>query len=338
MTKREKLLSGLDVSRLRGIEIGALASPIIRKSESEVYYVDHAERETLRAKYAHDPKVNVEEIVSVDAVWGEQTLRECFPDGSEFDYVAASHLIEHVPDILGWLREVADVLRPGGRLLLVIPDKRYTFDYLRTPSRLSEVFDAYLRHNRRPMPGQIFDHKANAVKVDPSAAWEDRIDTTALKHHFDLREALDLSIASVRDGRYIDGHCWVFMPRTFAALLYDLVDLDLLTYTCLNLYETEPGSNEFIVVLERWAEDAAMQKENALESFRRHVDRLYEDEMLNDPKVRALNKANAENTELRHRVQMLESDVAALISSHSFRITQPLRKLAALARRLRERN
>jgi SAM-dependent methyltransferase len=347
VTRREKLLSGLELSQLRGIEIGPLMSPLVGKDESEVYYVDHVDQATLRAKYAHDAKVDIEKIANVDAVWGDRTLRECFPDGSLFDYVIASHVIEHVPDMLGWLREVAEVLQPGGRLLLAIPDRRFTFDYLRVPSRLSEILDAYWRRNRRPMPAQIFDFNSNAVELDRIAAWEDRIDTASLPRYVNLREAFDRSVEYARNGQYIDVHCWVFTPSSFAALLADLIDLDLLPYTCVRLYEPERNGDEFLVTLERWTGKSATEKADARATFLYHVQRLDEAETRQleekrkaslEATERDLQAATANVAELRNRVQALEAENAAILSSRSFRITQPLRKFAALVTRLRPRS
>jgi SAM-dependent methyltransferase len=331
VTRREKLLSGLDVAQLRGIEIGPLASPVIRKQESEVYYVDHADQATLRAKYAHDANVDTQKIVPIDAIWGDHTLRECFPDGSLFDYVIASHVLEHVPDMLGWLREIAEILRPGGRLMLAIPDRRFTFDYLRLPTRFSEVLDAYLRGNRRPMPAQIFDFNVNAVDLNVVAAWNGGIDPASLKRFVNSRFAFDLSLAAVRDGKYIDGHCWVFTASSFATLLADAIDLDLLPYACVAMYEPERNHDEFIVILERWSEESASQKEAARASFLRQASW----ELQTESAPQALEAATAEIATLRNRVQTLESDLAALLSSRSFRITRPLRKLGGLARRFK---
>ncbi len=46
-----------------------------------------------------------------------------FPDGS-FDKVIASEVIEHIPDWRRAIREMARVLRPGGRLVLTTPNRR----------------------------------------------------------------------------------------------------------------------------------------------------------------------------------------------------------------------
>jgi SAM-dependent methyltransferase len=48
-------------------------------------------------------------------------------DGT-LDYLCSSHVLEHLPDPIGALLEWHRVLRPGGLLYLVVPDKRFTFD------------------------------------------------------------------------------------------------------------------------------------------------------------------------------------------------------------------
>ena len=39
----------------------------------------------------------------------------------EFDFVLCSHVIEHVPDDVGFLRKIRTALKPGGRLMLLTP-------------------------------------------------------------------------------------------------------------------------------------------------------------------------------------------------------------------------
>jgi SAM-dependent methyltransferase len=324
MTRHERLFYGIDLKHARGIEIGPLVTPIVSKEISEVYYVDHAGREELQAKYANDPNVNIEKIVQIDAVWDEKALAECFPDGRKFDYVLASHVMEHVPDMLGWLHEIAAVLRPGGRLLLAVPDKRFTFDYLRQPSRLSEVIDAYLRRIRRPTPAQIFDHAANAAEVDMSAAWRGPLDPESLKRYRDTRFALERSIESIRDCKYIDGHWWVFTGRSLAALFLELAGLDLLPYRCVNFYEPEPDTNEIDVILERLNGQSEDEKKEARASFAIYARRLEQAER------ETSTAARKQIAELETKVGVLESQINAIVSSKSFRITQPLRRLKAL--------
>jgi SAM-dependent methyltransferase len=114
MGRIENLRSGLELGRMTGIEIGPLLKPVITKNEGDIIYVDHVDTEALKAKYADDPNVDTRKIVSVDAVWGSQTLLQAV--GRRVDYVIASHVAEHVPDLVGWLGEIGEVLRPGGTL------------------------------------------------------------------------------------------------------------------------------------------------------------------------------------------------------------------------------
>jgi SAM-dependent methyltransferase len=130
--RRDTLLSHIDASSQVGLEIGPLSHPIVTKAESNgrIFYVDSAPANELRAKYRNDTYVKADAIVETDYLWGKQTLPELV-EVKSFDYVLASHVIEHVPNLIGWLREVATVLRDDGVLSLAVPDKRYTFDLKR---------------------------------------------------------------------------------------------------------------------------------------------------------------------------------------------------------------
>ena len=77
---------------------------MVAKTEGDITYVDHADTEALKRKYAADPEVNVEELVTVDGVWGANTLLDCV--GGDYDFVVASHVIEHVPDPAAFLAEL----------------------------------------------------------------------------------------------------------------------------------------------------------------------------------------------------------------------------------------
>jgi SAM-dependent methyltransferase len=61
-----------------------------------------------------------------------------FADGS-VDGAVALNLLEHIPDDTSVLRELARVLRPGGRAVVVVPAN----------PRLYDSYDAYLGHERR---------------------------------------------------------------------------------------------------------------------------------------------------------------------------------------------
>lgn len=72
MNRKQKLLDGLELPRLDGLEIGPLFRPVVTKSEGNVIYVDNADTESIRNKYRNDSSVDVASIVEIDAVWGRK--------------------------------------------------------------------------------------------------------------------------------------------------------------------------------------------------------------------------------------------------------------------------
>jgi SAM-dependent methyltransferase len=246
-SRRDKILANLDLHALEGIEIGALASPLVRPGEGNITFIDHADTKTLQEKYRADSSVDIANIVQVDAIWGAQTLQECLGRDKKVDYVVASHVIEHVPDLITWLSEIRGVLRPGGSLRLAIPDRRYTFDYLRFESRIHDVLDAYLRRARSPVPRLIIEHCSLVSFVDCVAAWDGALDAASLRRYHSTKGGLDLARDAIDNGNYHDVHCWVFTPVAFAELCMEMAGLDLLGFACGAYFETERNELEFVV-------------------------------------------------------------------------------------------
>lgn len=246
-TRRQKLLAGLNSHDLSGVEIGALASPLVKPEDGRILYVDYTDTASLKEKYRHDPNVVNENIVDVGAIWGSQSLQDCIGTDTKVDYVLASHVIEHVPDLITWLAEIHAILKPGGSLRLAVPDRRYSFDYLRFETRIHDVLDAYLRRARVPLPRLIIEFNSLARVVDCRKAWDGVLDPAHLQPMGTKENGLSLAAQSLADGSYHDVHCWVFTPKSFAELCTELAELDLLNFACDSLIETARGELEFFV-------------------------------------------------------------------------------------------
>ena len=261
MDRTEKLLSGLSIEGKLGLEIGALCRPFIKSSEHNVIYADHASTEALREKYRPDPDVDIEKIVEVTAILGEDSLAHSV--GRTVDYVVASHVIEHVPNLIGWLNELCSILNEGGEIRLVVPDKRFTFDYLRDTTRLSDVLYADLVKARFPMAHIVMDYVLNVVKLDGAKAWRSRIKPSELEHHHTLRDAQNIAQQILSSNAYHDVHCWVFTPRSMAQLFVELTDHRLVELECVSFHDTAPDTIEFFVGM-RHTRDFAQARQSWL--------------------------------------------------------------------------
>lgn len=261
MDRRTKLLAGIDVAHCTGVEIGALCRPFVTREDGRVIYIDHADTATLRNKFRNDPDVDIEALVDVDVVWGNTPLDQAIPE--RVDYVIASHVVEHVPDLISWLNELASILRPGGEIRLIIPDRRFTFDYLRNETMLNDVAYAYMERARVPLPHIVLDYVSNVVKIDGGAAWRGEVCAERLEHHHTLQHALNCA-AQARDGVYHDVHCWVFAPRSFAALMIDLARNGLAVFECTQFFDTTPMTIEFFIGMR-----PSTNSENAIRSWQK---------------------------------------------------------------------
>jgi len=61
------------------------------------------------------------------------------------DYVAASHVLEHVANPVAALAEWYRVLKPGGIIYLVVPDRRATWEHRRDLTPVEHLLDDYVR-------------------------------------------------------------------------------------------------------------------------------------------------------------------------------------------------
>lgn len=222
---RDKIiLCGIDRAAL-GLEIGPSHRPIAAKrSGFNVRILDHLDAAALRDKYASHG-VDVHAIEEVDYIWTGQPLDELVARES-FSWIIASHVIEHVPDLVGFLNACERVLRPGGLLSLAVPDKRYCFDCERENSSLGRVIDVARSRSTNHSPGTAAEYFLKVRSKGGRIAWDDRHSGTLAPVH-GLQDALR-AMVQVQDGHYLDVHAWVFTPDSFRQMIRDLHDLRLI--------------------------------------------------------------------------------------------------------------
>src|SRR3989338_9894448 len=227
-TSREEKAFHLLDKRGLGLEIGPSHNPIAPKKKGfNVHILDHASASDLRKKY-QGHEINLDNIEEVDFVLHGEVFQELIGKTGCYDWIIASHVIEHVPNFISYLQQCEALLKPDGILSLVIPDKRYCFDYFSSSSSTGNVLDAYAENRVKPSPGQIFDHIANASKRNGNIAWGEDVlgGADELVHTF--AEAQEHWAKSISTSDYIDVHCWRFTPASFRLLVSDLQGLGLI--------------------------------------------------------------------------------------------------------------
>lgn len=64
----------------------------------------------------------------------------------QYDFLLASHCLEHCANTLKTVEEWLRVIKPGGYILLILPDKRYTFDHKRNVTSFEHILGDFKNH------------------------------------------------------------------------------------------------------------------------------------------------------------------------------------------------
>lgn len=222
MDRTQRLRAMIDLDG-HGLEIGPSYNPLVPKSAGfDVSIADYIDAAGLRAKYAATPNVDIGRIEEVDHVLDmSRSLAETVGAPASFDYVIASHVIEHTPDMLGFLLSCQALLKPTGILLLAVPDKRHCFDALQPLTSTGAVLQAHLDKRTRPTPGAVFDDYAYNVVRDGAIGWA-MPDTGPLQYFATLETAMAGFRKAQETSDYRDVHVWRFVPSSFRLIMMDL--------------------------------------------------------------------------------------------------------------------
>lgn len=247
MNRSKIILSHLKKEGI-GLEIGPCHSPIAPKSEGfDVEILDYTDEVTLRGKYTDlecesvnkkatqgfistisksGVKFDVDAIEKVDYIWKGEGFSEITGKENYYDWVIASHVIEHTPDLITFLNSIEDILKSNGVLSLAIPDKRFCFDYFRPLTGLGQVVDSHFEEKDIHSPGQVAEHYMYACNKGGRTGWNHlHQGEFKLQHSFSVAKKLMDHVRSSTE--YHDIHSWCFTPASFRLMVHDLNQLGM---------------------------------------------------------------------------------------------------------------
>jgi SAM-dependent methyltransferase len=323
MDRVEKALHALDLSG-RGLEIGPSYNPLVSKASGHrIETVDHAEQAELIAKYrgmGMDSE-RLDRIEPVDHLWHGGSLLDVISDHGDYDYIIASHFIEHTVDLIRFLQDCQVLLRDGGLLSLVVPDKRFCFDRFQPLSTLGDVLDAAQGGSTFHTPGPLVDHQVYACTSGGALTWSADYHAPLQLQFENLAGAAEALQNGLAQKEYFDTHRWKFTPTSFDLLIADLAGLDQHEFGVLEQFPTE-GFEFFVTLVKGGAEQGPRDR---LAALRQIEAELAEAGSPVRDGTDADRSAHAEVARLRVENQQLAGQLAELRASTSWRVTAPLR-------------
>jgi len=129
----------------QGVEFGPGCQPLkLGPFVTAVRYCDFHDRASYAAAF---PEIAATAHQFPDPIdFPIQFDREPFADRigrGTLDFVVANHVLEHLVNPIRFLEQCYEVLAPGGKFFLGLPDKRRTFDRYRERTRLEDLLARY---------------------------------------------------------------------------------------------------------------------------------------------------------------------------------------------------
>jgi predicted SAM-dependent methyltransferase len=187
-----------------GLEIGALHHPLRLYKGARAQYLDRLPVEELRRLY---PGLGNEIQVNVDIVDDADTL--CTIEDAQYDFVIASHVVEHCRNPIGAIENMLRVLRPDGTIFLAIPDKRFTFDAPRPITPYEHIARDYMEGPESSDLEHYQEIRRHFATVPDEARQKQEIAkffcarTNVHFHVWTQREILDLFLNIQRDFGFV---------------------------------------------------------------------------------------------------------------------------------------
>ncbi|MHA7835834.1 MAG: class I SAM-dependent methyltransferase [bacterium] len=218
----------------RGLEFGAFDLPTVPRD------VGHCDFADVRSECALSERFDVpmENICQVDCIVDSGRPLQNQIHG-RFDYLVLCHVLEHIPDVIAALNDLAELLVEGGTLFLALPDKRETPDISRDSTRISRLIERHVAREKKPSLSEIADF---------ALAWRHE---AQLDYRRSIRKFFE-SVAWEIDHGDPDVHCNVWQDDELFDQIRELIRGGYLPkLELIGTHPTESPFNEFYLALRR---------------------------------------------------------------------------------------
>lgn len=257
----------------RILELGPLNRPIADKSiYPNTFYCDIRSTEEVKALYSGNDylvatgiMVDTEEIIPIDYVV-KDGYSKSLSDVEKFDCVIASHVMEHVDDLIFSLQDIAQILKPGGIFYIVYPDKRYCFDHFRTSASFRDAYHVFRNGAKNNAPMVLDFYYSVVPENNPFLFWKQDEILSELPRA-PLKNAVEHYERALNGERMDDVHYWPFTDMDFLKFLYDCIRAELLPFRCISFRPCAQNDQQFMLALQL-DETVLSNPERALKELR----------------------------------------------------------------------
>lgn len=232
-------------------------NPMVAKRDGyNVHALDVFSREQLQRNIADDPYLSVSvELENVDFAGSAIEIAELAPEEEhgQHDAILSSHNFEYLPNPIKFSQDCERTRKPGGKLIMAVPDARAAFDIHRPLTTVGEWLEAWLEDRERPTPKQIFEHhglmsfSADEGPKVPCSGFDmegHAIFSDELQHCFDRWTG------ERNDDTYSDAHSTVMIRASVEAIILEIKILGLVSLERCTL-RSLPGGYEFMIRVQK---------------------------------------------------------------------------------------
>ncbi|BAZ07218.1 class I SAM-dependent methyltransferase [Calothrix sp. NIES-3974] len=280
----------------QGLEIGACDLPTVPVEIGNCEFADSRSSEELINLWNLPP----ETVVPVKYVLAKDTPIYLQIE-KKFDYVVLCHVIEHIPNVIGYIQDLQNLLKPGGVLVIACPDKRRTPDTPTPSTTVEHLIQDYYENCQYPS----LEHILHFGK-----AWSEEVKQKSIKSAHSLyewgRQHLESGNADI--------HCHVWTDEEFFQQIEYLVDGKILDgLKIIDKLENHLPYHEFLIALQLVETSATHE----LSNYCQHPTvKIPANPVENYPSPREL--------ELMQRIAAMESSKFWKLRTHWFKLKKML--------------